>query len=157
MHAAGVPIQFGTDGNNNGNSADMMRAMYVTAGLFKDARRDSSLFSAYDVLECATLNGASGAQMGHLIGSLEPGKKADFVAHDRHRPEWTPLLNVVNQLIWSADGRGVHSVWVDGRRLVENYRATTIDEDEILAEVEAAAPALLARAGKTVPCRWPVL
>jgi cytosine/adenosine deaminase-related metal-dependent hydrolase len=157
MAAAGVPIQLGTDGNNNGNAADMMRAMYVTAGLFKDARRDSSLFSAYDVLECATLNGASGAQMGHLIGSLEPGKKADFVAHDRHRPEWTPLLNVVNQLIWSADGRGVHSVWVDGRRLVENYRATTIDEDEILAEVEAAAPALLARAGKTVPCRWPVL
>jgi cytosine/adenosine deaminase-related metal-dependent hydrolase len=157
MAAAGVPIQLGTDGNNNGNAADMMRAMYVTAGLFKDARRDSSLFSAYDVLECATLNGASGAQMGHLIGSLEPGKKADFVAHDRHRPEWTPLLNVVNQLIWSADGRGVHSVWVDGRRLVENYRATTIDEDEILAEVEAAAPALLSRAGKTVPCRWPVL
>ena len=157
MAVAGVPIQLGTDGNNNGNAADMMRAMYVTAGLFKDARRDSSLFSAYDVLECATLNGASGSQMGHLIGSLEPGKKADFVAHDRHRPEWTPLLNVVNQLVWSADGRGVHSVWVDGKRLVDDYRATTIDEDEILAEVEAAAPALLARAGKTVPCRWPVL
>ncbi|WP_148649514.1 amidohydrolase family protein [Novosphingobium barchaimii] len=157
MMAAGVPIQLGTDGNNNGNAADMMRAMYVTAGLFKDARRDSSLFSAYDVLEFATVNGAAGARMSHLIGSLEPGKKADFVAHDRQRPEWTPLLNVVNQLVWSADGRGVHSVWVDGRRLVDNYRATTIDEEQILAEVEAAAPALLARAGKTVPCRWPVL
>ncbi|KQM14737.1 amidohydrolase family protein [Novosphingobium sp. Leaf2] len=157
MAAAGVPIQFGTDGNNNGNAADLMRAMYVTAGLFKDSRRDSSLFSAYDVLECATLNGAAGAQMGHLIGSLEPGKKADFVAHDRDRPEWTPLLNVVNQLVWSADGRGVHSVWVDGRRVVDSYRCTTIDEDAIYAEVEAAAPILLARAGKTVPCRWPVL
>jgi cytosine/adenosine deaminase-related metal-dependent hydrolase len=157
MAAAGVPIQFGTDGNNNGNAADMMRAMYVTAGLFKDARRDSSLFSAYDVLECATLNGAAGAQMGHLIGSLESGKKADFVAHDRDRPEWTPLLNAVNQMVWSADGRGVHSVWVDGRRVVDAYHSTTIDEQAIYAEVEAVAPALLARAGKTVPCRWPVL
>ena len=157
MAAAGVPIQLGTDGNNNGNSADMMRAMFVTAGLFKDSRRDGSLFSAYDVLECATLNGAAGARMSHLIGSLEPGKKADFVAHDRDRPEWTPLLNVVNQLVWSADGRGVHSVWVDGRRVVEDYRATLIDEAELLAEVEATAPVLLARAGKTVPCKWPVL
>jgi len=157
MAAAGVKLQLGTDGNNNGNAADMMRAMYVTAGLFKDARRDSSLFSAYDVLEFATLNGAAGARMGHLIGSLEAGKKADFVAHDRRRPEWTPLLNVVNQLVWSADGRGVHSVWVNGRRLVDDYRATTIDEEALLAEVEATAPALLARAGKTVPCRWPVL
>ena len=157
MAAAGVPIQLGTDGNNNGNSADMMRAMFVTAGLFKDSRRDGSLFPAYDVLECATLNGAAGARMSHLIGSLEPGKKADFVAHDRDRPEWTPLLNVVNQLVWSADGRGVHSVWVDGRRVVQDYRATLIDEAELLAEVEATAPILLARAGKTVPCRWPVL
>lgn len=157
MAAAGVRIQLVTDGNNNGNAADMMRAMYVTAGLFKDARRDSSLFSAYDVLECATLNGAAGAQMGHMIGSLRPGMKADFVAHDRHRPEWTPLLNVVNQLVWSADGRGVHSVWVDGRRLIDNYRSTTIDEDAIIADVERTAPAVLARAGKTVPSRWPVL
>jgi 5-methylthioadenosine/S-adenosylhomocysteine deaminase len=157
MAAAGVPIQLGTDGNNNGNSADMMRAMYVTAGLFKDSRRDSSLFPAYQVLECATLNGAAGAQMGHLIGSLEPGKKADFVAHDRNRPEWTPLLNPVNQLVWSADGRGVHSVWVDGRRLIDSYRSTTIDEDAIIADVERTAPLVLARAGKTVPSRWPVL
>lgn len=157
MAAAGIPIQLGTDGNNNGNAADMMRAMFVTAGIHKDARRDGSLFPAYEVLEMATLNGAGGAQLGHAIGSLEPGKKADFVAHDRHRPEWTPLLNVVNQLIWSADGRGVHSVWVDGRRVVDTYRCTTIDEDEILAQVEAAAPAVLARAGRTVPSRWPVL
>ncbi|EIZ81008.1 amidohydrolase [Novosphingobium sp. Rr 2-17] len=157
MAAAGVALQLGTDGNNNGNAADMMRAMFVTAGIHKDARRDGSLFPAYDVLEMATLNGAAGAQLGHAIGSLEPGKKADFVAHDRHRPEWTPLLNVVNQLVWSADGRGVHSVWVDGKRLVDSYRCTTIDEDETLAEVEAVAPAIIARAGKTVPSRWPVL
>lgn len=157
MAAAGVPIQFGTDGNNNGNCADMMRAMCTTAGLHKDARRDASLFSAYDVLESATIVGAAGAQLGHMIGSLEPGKKADLVAHDRNRPEWAPLLNVVNQLVWSADGRGVHSVWVDGRRVVDNFRATLIDEDRLIAEIEQAAPALIARSGKTVPCEWPVL
>lgn len=157
MAAAGVPIQLGTDGNNNGNSADMMRAMCTTAGLHKDARRDASLFSAYSVLESATLIGAAGAQLGDQIGSLEPGKKADFVAHDRNRPEWVPLLNVVNQLVWSADGRGVHSVWVDGRRVVSDYRATLIDEERLLAEVEKVAPELIARAGMTIPCEWPVL
>ncbi|WP_413630251.1 amidohydrolase family protein [Novosphingobium sp. KCTC 2891] len=157
LQAAGVGIQLGTDGNNNGNSADMMRAMYVMAGLFKDARRDSALFPAHQVLEAATLNGAAGARLGHAIGALKPGMKADFVAHDRDRPEWVPLLNVINQLVWSADGRGVHSVWVDGRRVVEGYRVTTIDEDRLFAQVEAAAPLIVARAGKSVPCAWPVL
>lgn len=157
MAAAGVNIQLGTDGNNNGNASDMMRAMFVTAGIHKDSRRDPTLFSAYDVLECGTLNGARGARLGHIIGALTPGMKADFVLHDRDRPEWIPLLNVVNQLIYSADGRGVHSVWVDGRRVVDNYRCTTIDEERLFAEVEAAGPRIVARAGKTVPCAWPVL
>jgi len=157
LAAAGVNIQLGTDGNNNGNASDMMRAMFVTAGIHKDARRDSSLFSAYSVLECGTVNGAKGAQLDHLIGSLEPGKKADFVAHDRDRPEWVPLLNVVNQLVWSADGRGVHSVWVDGRRVVANYRSTMVDEERLFAQIEEAGPAIIARAGKTIPCDWPVL
>jgi len=157
MAAAGVNLQLGTDGNNNGNAADLMRAMFVTAGLFKDSRRDASLFSAYQVLEMATINGAKGAGMADRIGSLEVGKKADFVLHDRDRPEWRPLLNVVNQLVYSADGRGVHSVWVDGRRVIDNYRSTLIDEERLFAEVETAGAAVLARAGKPTPSLWPVL
>ena len=157
MAAAGVNLQLGTDGNNNGNAADLMRAMFATAGLFKDSRRDASLFSAYRVLEMATVNGARGAQLSHAIGSLEPGKKADFVLHDRDRPEWRPLLNVVNQLVYSADGRGVHSVWVDGRRVIDSYRSTLIDEEKLYAEVEAAGAAVIARAGLPVPSQWPVL
>tara|TARA_R110000796_G_scaffold77989_1_gene174260 strand:- start:1058 stop:2455 length:1398 start_codon:yes stop_codon:yes gene_type:complete len=157
MAAAGVNIQLGTDGNNNGNTSDIMRAMFAMAGLFKDARRDANLFSAYSVLEAATINGAKGAQMADQIGSLEPGKKADFVLHDRNRPEWVPLFNPVNQLVYSADGRGVHSVWVDGRRVVENYRSTLIDEDRLLAEVQAAGMALISREGRSVPSEWPVL
>jgi cytosine/adenosine deaminase-related metal-dependent hydrolase len=157
MAAAGVNLQLGSDGNNNGNAADLMRAMFVTAGIFKDSRRDASLFSAYQVLEMGTLNGAKGAQLAHAIGSLAPGKKADFVLHDRDRPEWRPLHNVVNQLIYSADGRGVHSVWVDGRRVIDNYRSTLIDEEKLFAEAEAAGSAVLARADKAVPSLWPVL
>ncbi|MDK2770285.1 MAG: amidohydrolase family protein [Sphingomonas sp.] len=157
MAAAGVNLQLGTDGNNNGNAADLMRAMFVTAGLFKDSRRDASLFSAYQVLEMATVNGAKGAGMANRIGSLEVGKKADFVLHDRDRPEWRPLLNAVNQLVYSADGRGVHSVWVDGRRVIDNYRSTLIDEERLYAQVEAAGAAVLTRAGVATPSLWPVL
>lgn len=157
MAAAGVNLQLGTDGNNNGNAADLMRAMFVTAGLFKDSRRDTSLFPASQVLEMATINGAKGMGMADRIGSLEVGKKADFVLHDRNRPEWRPLLNAVNQLVYSADGRGVHSVWVDGRRVIDSYRSTLIDEEKLYAQVEAAGAAVLARAGVTTPSPWPVL
>jgi cytosine/adenosine deaminase-related metal-dependent hydrolase len=95
--------------------------------------------------------------MADRIGSLEAGKKADFVAHDTWRPEWRPLFNVINQLVWSADGRGVHSVWVDGVRVIDNYRCTTIDEDRLYAEAQVAGEAIVARSGLPIKSRWPVV
>ncbi len=157
MQAQGVNIMLGTDGANNGNSGDLMRAMYLLAGLFKDARRDPNAISAYQALEAATINGARGLGMASELGALAVGMKADIVLHDLDRPEWRPVLNPVHQLVWSADGRGIHSVWVDGQRVVDAGRCTTIDEERLYAEVERLAPALIARAGLSIPNAWPVI
>ena len=113
----GINVSIGIDGNNASNYADMYRATYLVAGLFKDARMDPQMFPAEKAYEMATLGGARTMLMQDEIGSLEPGKKADVVLHDTDRPEWRPLLNVMNQLVWSADGRGVHTVFVDGTKV----------------------------------------
>ena len=113
----GINVSIGIDGNNASNYADMYRATYLVAGLFKDARMDPQMFPAEKAYEMATLGGARTMLMQDEIGSLEPGKKADVVLHDTDRPEWRPLLNVMNQLVWSADGRGVHTVFVDGAKV----------------------------------------
>lgn len=153
MARAGVNIALGTDGADN---HDMMRVMTLMAGLFKDARQDRSVFPAHEVLEMATLNGAHVLGLADSIGSIEVGMKADVVAHDTRRPEWRPINNVLNQLVWSADGRGVHSVWVDGVRVVEDFRCTTIDEDALYDEAQAMADALIARAGLPLTSAWPI-
>jgi cytosine/adenosine deaminase-related metal-dependent hydrolase len=85
------------------------------------------------------------------------GRKADLVLHDTDRPEWTPLLNPIAQLVWSADGRGVHSVWVDGRRVVDNYRCLTVDEDRLYAEAHRTAKTITGRSGLPLVCRWPII
>ncbi len=155
MVARGVNVGIGTDGNNASNYSDLMRATYLVAGLFKDARRDPKIFPAEQAFEMATLNGAKAMGLEDEIGSLEVGKKADLVLHDTNRPEWRPLLNVANQLVWSADGRGVHSVWVDGKRVVDNYRCTTIDEERLYADVQRAAEAIVKRSGLPDKAKWP--
>jgi cytosine/adenosine deaminase-related metal-dependent hydrolase len=153
MATAGVNIMLGTDG---ADTADLMRPMGLMAGLFKDARRDTALFPAHRVLEMATIGAARAMGMADQIGSLEVGKKADLALHDTDRPEWRPLLNVVNQLVWSADGRGVHSVWVDGKRVVDNYRCVTIDEEALYAGAQEAADAITGRSGLPLVCPWPI-
>ncbi|EFC82961.1 amidohydrolase family protein [Parafrankia sp. EUN1f] len=154
MAARGVNVAIGTDGNNASNYSDLMRATYLVAGLFKDGRQDPTMFPAEQAFAMATLGGARGLGLADEIGVLAPGRKADLVAHDTDRPEWRPLLNVANQLVWSADGRGVHSVWVDGRRVVENYHHTVIDEEALYAAAQAAGEAITARSGLPAKSRW---
>jgi len=157
MAARGVNVMLGTDGANNGNAADMMRVMFLVAGLFKDCRRDVHAFPAHEALTMATLGGARGIGLADRIGSLEVGKKADLVLHDTDRPEWRPLMNVINQMVWSADGRGVHTVFVNGAKVVDNYRCTTVDEDRLWADAEIGCRAVCTRSGLPTVSAWPIL
>ena len=157
MVQKGINVGIGTDGNNASNYSDLMRATYLVAGLFKDARTDPQMFPAEMAYEMATLNGARTMLMEDSIGSLEVGKKADLVLHDTDRPEWRPLLNVMNQLVWSADGRGVDTVLVDGRVVVEGGRCTTIDEERLWADAQAMGEAITGRSGLPDKAKFPVL
>jgi cytosine/adenosine deaminase-related metal-dependent hydrolase len=155
MVQAGINVSIGTDGNNASNYSDLHRATYLVAGLFKDGRQDPQMFPAEMAYEMATLGGARTMLMQDQIGSLEAGKKADVVLHDTDRPEWRPLLNVINQLVWSADGRGVHSVWVDGHLVVDAGRMTTIDESALYAAAQAAGEAITIRSGLPDKAKFP--
>lgn len=151
--ARGVNLILGTDGYD----CDIMRLMPMASATFKDARGDVTLFPAHIMLEAITVNAARALGMADEIGSLEPGKRADFVCHDANRPELRPLLNPVNQLVWSADGRGVHSVWIEGERVIDAYRATFIDEAALLRRAQDAGAALVERAGLPLQSPWPLI
>ena len=156
MVQRGINVSIGTDGNNASNYSDLMRATYLVAGLFKDARMDPQQFPAEAAFEMATLGGARSMGLEASIGSLEVGKRADLVLHDTDPPAWGPLLNLVNHLVWSADGRGVHTVLVDGRVVVEDGHVTGIDEAELWRDAQQAGEAIVLRAGLPDKAKWPL-
>jgi 5-methylthioadenosine/S-adenosylhomocysteine deaminase len=155
--ARGICVSLGTDAGNNSNLLDLFRAMYLATVLYKDARGTTAVVPAEQALELATLHGARALGLEREIGSLEVGKKADLVLFETRRPEWRALFNPVNALVYAADGRSVHTVLVDGRVVVENHRATFVNEDELIDKVQAAGERLLARAGIKFSPRWPVV
>ncbi len=153
MAAAGINIMLGTDGYDN----DIMRLTSLMSAMHKDMRHDITVFPAHEVLEMVTVNGAKALGLQNEIGSLEVGKRADFVCHDTDRPEWHPLMNVLNQLVWAADGRSVHSVWVNGVRVIDNYHSTLIDEEKLCAKAQSAGDAIMKRTGLPFLSPWPVI
>jgi len=153
----GVKIGLGCDSPNNSNHLDMVRTMNMAAIQYKDARQDLRLVPAEATLEMATLHGAQAMGLGDELGSIEAGKKADLVCFDTLRPEWQAIWNPVNNLVYNADGRSVHTVVVDGRVVVDAYRQTFVDESRLFGKVQEIGERLQARTGITFPLsRWPM-
>jgi len=157
MLDAGVCVSLGGDSANGSNHFDMLRLMYLAALVPKDARLDPAVMPPERVLEMATIHGARALGLEREIGSLEPGKRADLVVFDLDLPEWRPLLDPVNTLVYSASAASVRTVLVDGQVLLENRRVTTVDEGEVLARVERLSAPYLARAGLAPRPKWPML
>lgn len=153
---AGATVGLGTDAGNNSNLLETMRSMYLAAVLYKDGRRDVGMIPAETALEMATIGGARALGLDSEIGSVEVGKKADLVLFDTRRAEWRTLFNPVNNLVYNADGRSVHTVIVDGHVRVENHKPLFVNEWGLVQRVQEQGESLLARTGVSYPSRWPI-
>jgi len=155
----GVCVALGCDGANCSNYFDMVRVMYLAAGLYTDARTERSLIPGEKAIEMGTIDGARAMLLENEIGSLEAGKKADIILFDRRRPEWIPMLNVVNNLIFSADGKSVDTVIIDGEIVVEGGKLMTLDEFAVYDAMEKVdwARIIEDRTGIPLKTRWPVI
>jgi cytosine/adenosine deaminase-related metal-dependent hydrolase len=156
--AKNVRIALGCDSPNNSNYLDLVRAMNMAAVQYKDARQDIRVIPAETALEMATRLGASALGFGNDLGAIEPGKKADLLLFDTQRPEWQALFNPVNNLVYNADGRSIHTVLIDGRVVVDAYRQTFVDAERLFSKVQEIGEGLQARTGITFPrSRWPMV
>jgi 5-methylthioadenosine/S-adenosylhomocysteine deaminase len=155
MLAAGIGVALGGDSSNGSNHLNMLTLMYLAATLYKDFRMDTTMIPPETALEMATIHGARALGLEHSVGSLEVGKRADFVVFSTEHPEWRPLLHPVQNLVLGASDRTIDSVWVDGRKLVERGRLLNMDISEVCARADVAAQRLLEKTGLRVPSLWP--
>lgn len=147
MVAAGVTVGLGTDGVSAAGNMNLMRQMFLVAGMFKDARLNPDVFGARQALRAATIEGAKALQWDDEIGSLEVGKKADFVLFDLDHIEWTPFYDPLQALVYSASAATIAQTWVDGKALFKDGRVQTVDEAAIKRKARELAAAAVERAG----------
>ena len=146
---AGVTVGLGTDGVSAAGNMNLMRQMFMAAGMFKDARMQPDVFTARQALRAATIEGARALLWDDEIGSLEPGKKADFILFDLEHVEWTPFHDPLQALVFSASTASITETWVAGRALYQDGRVVGVDESEIRRRARELAAAAIARAGLT--------
>ncbi len=129
----GVAVGLGTDGPaGSNNDLNMMEEMDLAAKLQKVSTGDPQALPAMQALEMATVGGAKVLGMSDQIGSLEPGKKADWIAVGLNEPHAQPLYNIYSQIVYALKGSDVTDVMINGRMTVRNRSAITLSARTIL-------------------------
>jgi 5-methylthioadenosine/S-adenosylhomocysteine deaminase len=84
----------------------------------------------------ATIGGARALHLDKQIGSLEEGKKADFIVIDTNVPHATPIYNIYSALVYALKASDVRTVIIGGKLVMEDRRVLTLDEPLILSKGE---------------------
>jgi 5-methylthioadenosine/S-adenosylhomocysteine deaminase len=139
MLELGLNVGIGTDGPASNNDLDMWEEMRLAALLAKGVTSDPTALPARQALAMATIDGARALHLGELVGSLEPGKRADIAVVDLRRVHNTPAFArdreaLYAQLVYAAKSSDVRDVMCQGRWLMRDQKLLTLDEQVLTTE-----------------------
>ena len=135
MLALDMPVGLGPDGPaGSNNDLNMFEEMDLAAKLQKVSSGNPQALGAAGALEMATIRGARALGMEKEIGSLEVGKRADMITVRIDRAHAAPMYDAVSQMVYALKGSDVRDVMVNGKVVVRNGNAMTLNEAQILAK-----------------------
>jgi len=135
----GLNVGIGTDGAASNNDLDMWEEVRLAALLAKGVTSDPTALPARQALAMATIGGARALHLDGLVGSLEPGKRADIAVVSlggvHNVPKFTREREALYaQLVYATKGSDVRDVMCQGRWLMRERRLLTLDEQTLIAE-----------------------
>ena len=144
MQERGVLVSLGCDGsatNDSSSMLDTLRMGYLMQTYHTKPRGGS--VSAYDMLKCATINGAK--TLGRKdLGSLEVGKAADLFMVDVEKMEYTGALHDPANFLGRVGATGpVYLTMINGKVVYRDGELIGIDEAKLAAEGEAVCTKVL--------------
>jgi 5-methylthioadenosine/S-adenosylhomocysteine deaminase len=144
MLEEGVNVGIGTDGPSSNNDLDMFEEIRLASFMAKIRENSPTALPARQALLMATRMGADAMHIGHLTGSLEPGKRADLILVDIDTLHNSPRFRrdpngIYAQLVYAAKSTDVTDVMVNGRWLMRDKELLTIKLPALMEEVQSYA------------------
>lgn len=135
LRRAGVRLGLGCDNCSGTDVQSVFQAMKMFCLTAAVSDPEPGVPLAHEVLRHATLGNARTAGLAHCLGAIKPGYKADLVLIDLNDIAYLPYNSAARQLVYTEAGRGIDSVMVDGRMVIESRAVKTVDEDALRREV----------------------
>jgi cytosine/adenosine deaminase-related metal-dependent hydrolase len=144
---AGVRLGLGCDNCSGSDVQNVFQAMKMFCLIAAVSEPEPGTPLAHEALKLATMGNARTAGLDGCIGALKPGYAADLALIDLKDTAYLPYNSAARQLVYSETGRGVETVIVNGRVVVKERKAISIDEDGLRREVRSLMRHFLADYG----------
>jgi cytosine/adenosine deaminase-related metal-dependent hydrolase len=132
---AGVRLGLGCDNCSGSDVQNVFQAMKMFCLIAAVSEPEPGTPLAHEALKLATNGNARTAGLESRIGALKPGYAADIVLIDLKDVAYLPYNSAARQLVYTETGRGVETVIVNGRVVIRERKALSIDEDGLRREV----------------------
>jgi len=144
MLELGINVGIGTDGPASNNDLDMIEEIRLASLIAKVSSGDPTALPAKQTLAMATCMGAKAIHMDHLIGSIVPGKRADFILLAIDKLHNTPRFHrnpegIYSQIIYAAKSTDISDMMVNGQWLMRDRALLTLDEHTLIKEAQTYA------------------
>jgi len=132
----GIAIGLGTDSVASNNVVDTFEEM--RAAIFQQRARKQSIdaLDAQSAFRMATLGGAECLGLSQFLGSLDTGKRADFVVVDLTDPAVQPVYDPIAAMVYSASRHNIRATFIGGQE-------TNVDYRDLVRECAAIAEQLM--------------
>lgn len=132
-----VNIGLGTDGQGSGNNMNLFYHMSVVDLLQKGIYKDPTVYSSFDTLKMATIDGAKSLGVDDIIGSIEIGKYADIIIVDLNNIEAYPSIDLITNLVHNTESINVDTTIINGEVLMKNHKLLLdIDESDLKEKID---------------------
>lgn len=134
--AMGVKVGMGVDGQASADLADPFENMRVGLYFIRARYEDASIMQPIDILRLHTLGSAEVMGVADRIGSLEPGKFADFVVLtpgggiDR-----APVFDAYATVVFACNTANIEAVYVGAEKVIDHVTPVQADMTRISTEV----------------------
>jgi 5-methylthioadenosine/S-adenosylhomocysteine deaminase len=131
----GIHVGLGTDSVASNNAVDMFEEMRTAVFQQRGRMKKFDVLDAEVVFRMATLDGAECLGLAAHLGSLEAGKRADFVVVDLNDLGVQPVYDPISAMVYSASRHNVRATYIGGREI-------PVDPTELIRECAKIAKRL---------------
>jgi len=137
LYRRGIQVGLGTDGAASNNTQDMFAEMRSASLCQRLAAQRADVVSIDQMLDLGTASG--GVVIGHPVGRLSAGYRADFIVLDTSDVVLQPLSALKSHMVHSMTPRAIRHVYVDGEPAVRDRQLVNLDFAEIRARIHQLA------------------